>query len=643
MPFPGGKEPPGPMKRKSSSVTRSSSHASPASNFPRRGFLALLATFFSGCTNAWFFTSSNSVTRPVDSEREGPTLVGDVATIWGRETQRVTAICLVTNLRGTGGEPPPGSDRRKMLIDMMKKNRVDNITGLLASKTVSDAVVIGEIPPGAQKGDRFDIEVHTANNSETTSLRHGWLLSTPLKQAKQFDGRVYQGHTEAVAEGAIVVDAEFDSVDGPIDPTSVVRVNPREVRGKIVGGGVVVKPRLFGLMVLPGKKTTLMQTTMISKAINQRFNYMDRGAKKGVADPKDDDYIDLKLDPRYRGNLSRYFSVMLHVAIGESDSEREERLRKLRSMLMEPTSAMSAAMQLEAIGARGIEILIEGLESPDLQVRFLAAEALAYQDKHLAVPVLKEAAETESAFRWHALAALSSITHVSALDALDSLLHVSSAETRYGAFRAQKKRADNSPVFNAEKLGENGQFVLHTIPSNGEPMVHYTRSREPEIVLFGDPIELRIPEFLDCGREILIKGSEDGTQIKVCRFQPGQETRVEYCAPRVKDFIHALANVGLSYGRIIQLLDQTKREDLLVARLVADATPRPSRSYGQDSEDSEEVTAPPPTNLMPLPDLFHVRPAVRVRTSDEDVDSSSTGDGEKSSWFGKMGSWFSGS
>lgn len=611
--------------------------SSRASDLPRRGFLALFASLLTGCTNAWLFTTSGKARTSTEEELTGTQLVGDVAKIWGGDTQRVTSICLVTNLRGTGGEPAAGSDRRKMLIDIMKKNRVDDITGLLASKCVSDAVVIGEIPPAAQKGDRFDVLVETPNGAETSSLRHGWLLPTDLKQAKSLGGRTVQGHTEAIAEGPIVVDAEFDSVPKQSDPTAQAKINPREVKGKIVGGGVVMRSRIFGLVIF--QKTTISQPVVIQNSINRRFNFMDRGAKGGVANAKDDDFIELRLDPQYRGNLDHYFRVISHVAVGESDEARTRRLVKLRTMLMEPTSSMSAALQLEAIGPRGIETLLEGLESKDLQVRFLSAQALAYQDKQQSVPVLREAAETESAFRWQALAALSTLTHVSALDALDALLHVSSAQTRYGAFRAIKKRADRNLVFGAEKLGEHGQFTLHTVPSNAPPMVHYTRSREPEIVLFGDAIEMRIPEFMDGGKEIIVKASEDGEQIKICRYAPGKEDLKVQCAPRVKDFIHALAEVGASYSLIVQLLDQAKRDDLLGARLVADATPRQSRDYEAIDDSGEEVAAPPPTSLMELPDMFQTRQSTRIRPNPDDEDAEDTKDVD-SPWYTRIGGWF---
>src|SRR5207253_10201019 len=57
-----------------------------------------------------------------------------------------------------------------------------------------------------------------------------------------------------------------------------------------------------------------------------------------------------------------------------------------------------------------------------------------------------------SAFRWHALTALATMTHVAALDGLSDLLHVPSVETRYGAFRAMRIRNPGDPMTRGETL-----------------------------------------------------------------------------------------------------------------------------------------------------------------------------------------------
>ena len=124
------------------------------------------------------------------------------------------------------------------------------------------------------------------------------------------------------------------------------------------------------------------------------------------------------------------------IALRETPGERVVRIESLKGQLLDPVTTARAAIQLEAIGEDGAHVLREGLNSPDLEVRFYAAEALAYLDHEEAAPVLADTALRESAFRWHALTALSAMDHVQAYEALNELLHVPSAETRYGAFRA---------------------------------------------------------------------------------------------------------------------------------------------------------------------------------------------------------------
>jgi hypothetical protein len=169
-------------------------------------------------------------------------------------------------------------------------------------------------------------------------------------------------------------------------------------------------------------------------------------------------------------------------------------------------------------------MLQQGLKSTDAEVRFYSAEALAYLDQPAAAAPLAEAAKNESAFRWHALTALSTLTNVGALDALSDLLHVSSAETRYGAFRAMRTRNAGDPTTKGETL--EGKFRYHIIATTGEPLVHIARSRVPEIVVFGHEQKLKRPKTLRAGKRILITAMENG-DLRAGRYDPGQETVYE--------------------------------------------------------------------------------------------------------------------
>ena len=49
-----------------------------------------------------------------------------------------------------------------------------------------------------------------------------------------------------------------------------------------------------------------MTSSQIGNAINRRFHTFDRGIKEGVAKPKTDEFIELKVHPRYKDNIDRY-------------------------------------------------------------------------------------------------------------------------------------------------------------------------------------------------------------------------------------------------------------------------------------------------------------------------------------------------
>ena len=161
-----------------------------------------------------------------------------------------------------------------------------------------------------------------------------------------------------------------------------------------------------------------------------------------------------------------------------------ERLEKLDQQMGEPSAAAITSLRLEAYGKEGIPALKRALRHNDLEVQFHAAQALAYLGHADGVDVLKLSAKQEPAFRWHSLTALASLNDSSATKALEELLHVNSAETRYGAFRSLRVQAPVGPVTSGKWLA--GDFYLHEIQSEAEPMMHFSRSKRPEIVVFGD-------------------------------------------------------------------------------------------------------------------------------------------------------------
>ena len=272
-------------------------------------------------------------------------------------------------------------------------------------------LVQGYLRPGIQKGDTFDIEVRVPGQSETTSLRGGYLLETRLTEMAVLGNQIHEGKLLAKAKGPVMVDPLADPKNDRV----------LACRGRVLGGGVALKSRSLGLVLKP-EHQSVMNSSRIANAVNKRFHSFQNGIKIGVAKAKTEEYIELTVHPRYKDNIDRYVRVVRAVAISESATERMERIAALEQQLREPTTAAEAALQFEAIGIDGVPVLLKALESKDPEVRFYAAEALAYLDRHEAAAPLGEIAREQPAFRVFALTALSSMQDFGAYEQLREML-----------------------------------------------------------------------------------------------------------------------------------------------------------------------------------------------------------------------------
>jgi flagellar basal body P-ring protein FlgI len=583
----------------------------------RRLFLALGLSGVCGCQAPWLsgsllpgtlFRGQTPEIEAALADEKKTELVGDFARPRGLNAIKLESIALVTNLDNTGSDPPP-SEQRQLLIAEMQSHEVRHADKILASPTISMVYVRAYLPPGVQKGDPLDVEVRIPARCETTSLRGGWLMQTRLRQMEVLGGQMLRGNIDGLAQGDVLVDAVFDGTTDKV----------HETRGRILGGGSSLLTRELGLAISKND-ASIRTSALIGKAINQRFFALDSGVKKGVANPERDDFLSLTVAPRYKNNLARYLRVILHIPLRESPVERVERLQILEKKLLEPTSCALASLQLEAIGNEAIPTLKAGLRSSDPEVRFYSAEALAYLDQPEGAAPLTEAAKTESAFRWHALTALATMSHVAALDGLSDLLHAQSVETRYGAFRAMRIRNPGDPVTRGETLEK--KFRYHIIPTTGEPLIHITRTRIPEIVVFGHEQRLKDVKLLRAGKRILITPLENG-DLRAGRYDPGQETRYESFPPELDKLIRIVVKLGGGYSEVIQCLQEAKQAGCLEGRLAVEALSRPDRKYYRDDDPLHEApegdaTEPSEEGAMladrpaatPSPELF--RDGLRV-------------------------------
>jgi flagellar basal body P-ring protein FlgI len=535
--------------------------------------------------------------------------VGDYAVAFGMFPAKVEGVAWVNDLPNTGSDPEPGPYRDQLLSEM-KSLKVHNPNGLLASNRASLVLVRGFLRPGIQEGDHFDIEVRVPSRSGTTSLSGGWLMPARLTEMAVLGGSVREGHVLATAQGPVLVDPGTDK-QGQV----------AACRGRVLGGGVARKSRPLALVLKPDHQSVAV-SAQIGQAINRRFHTFANGAKQGVANPKDDEHVDLVVHSRYKDNVERYMQVIRSIAMKETPGEQATRLVMLEKALMDPINSPWAALQLEAIGKDAAPVLMKGLESTDAEIRFYSAEALAYLDFKEAAAPLAEAAREVPAFRAYALAALSAMEEFAAGEALRNLLELPSNETRYGAFRALWAMNPRDPLVRGENLGD--QFSYHVIDSIGPPLVHVTRNYRPEVVLFGQDQRFETPMILEAGRNIMLNGKDD--RVTISRFVANEPDQKRVVSTSVDEVIRALVELGATYPDIVQVLQQAKSKNALSSRLAIDAVPSGGRKFdrsatmevadaakaedaegnsaGDDGEAPEDPTGGAVIVRNPLPGLF---------------------------------------
>jgi hypothetical protein len=245
-----------------------------------------------------------------------------------------------------------------------------------------------------------------------------------------------------------------------------------------------------------------------------------------------------------------------------------------------------SALQLEALGEDSIPFLKEALSSDSFEVRFYAAQSLAYLGDSSGVSILRDAALNEAAFRVYSLVALSVVRDdADAVLALRELMSAPSLETRYGALRALKELEPQDPALNAVSFRD--RFVMNVIDSTGEPMVHVTRRRIPEIVVFGAEQGFRMPVMLNAGNRLSIRGAAGSDSVEISRYELNREPSRQRVRNRLPDIIRTLGEMGANYPDLVQMLVEAEQQRNFMGQFGIDRLPQAGRVYLRDDEDAQ--------------------------------------------------------
>ncbi len=112
-------------------------------------------------------------------------------------------------------------------------------------------------------------------------------------------------------------------------------------------------------------------------------------------------------------------------------------------------------------------------------------------------------------------------------------------------------------------------------------MVHVSRSRRSEIVIFGRQQKLLPPIVLGTGA-ILLNAAENDEKIAVSKIVPNRfsdgDVKINTSLD-LADVIRQMANLGASYPEIVSILETANQRHNLAGTLVVDAVPSSSRLY----------------------------------------------------------------
>lgn len=521
--------------------------------------LLLLTESFCACNKM------NPPKNPIEEERKKVVenkgrFIMNLADPANMTLAKVEGVCLIEGLADTGSDEPPSTYQEMVLEDLQRDpEKKKEARSKLASMATAIGMVSAVVPPGARKGDHVDVEVNLIPGSTATSIEGGYINNGRLYQFLLAD-YIRKGAVDGLVAGRITLDPELLERSDPIAMK----------KGTIIGGAVIVRDRPIWLTIRPEERSVGV-AKRIEDVINSRFCAKINGVKRNVAEAK---YgaarINLIVPDEYRDNINRYVNVILQIAFFETPDELNLRMAELRSKLADPGSSEEASYQLEAIGPNNplaVDIVAEGLDSPEESVRYNAAMTMAYMNvpehRSKTAQILGELAETNKLYRPSCLAVLGTCLKSSfeADQVLHRMLSSKSAETRYGAFRALWTRNPADYMIEGESLG--GQFSYHCLNCDGSPMIHVTKSKRAEIVLFSkDRLFLSGRFDVDAGERIVVRSVENGVEVKRYSVELDESRVVGYDLDSV---IRAIVDVGGNYPTVVRFLIEAKRADILKA------------------------------------------------------------------------------
>jgi hypothetical protein len=480
----------------------------------------------------------------------------------------VSGFGLVARLRGTGNNQQLPTAVRNYIVKEMVKNGIGShntpedhrVTPeeMLNDPSISVARVDALIPPGARKGDRFDVQVSTLDGSTTSSLAGGALYRTELK----IDGAntiqpAYKVDVFGLAQGPVFVNPSY-LLGGPGASTPAGKNSLRY--GIVMQGGLANDTRP---LVIKLRQPQRSMARVIEILIDERFaNYRTQPTEKFAA-AKDEGIVMVVVPRQFNGNWEHFAGIVSHMFLTNSPSARTLKAKSLADEAVKPGAMLEdISYAWEAIGPSAVPYIAPLMSSSSPDVAFAASRAAAYLGDGAAVDALTQIAMTkDNPFQLNAVRVLGDLNPSPQVNAaLRTLLGSEESLVRIEAYKVLAK--NNDPSIYSKQIGD--KFILDIVPSDGKPIVYAARSGVPRLAIIGNKPSMNVPAMFSAMQDQLTISSSDNQKL-VTIYYRGPSSREPVTINSNPDLAEIAARLGgegpgqerllnFAYGDIVAIL-----------------------------------------------------------------------------------------
>lgn len=597
------------------------------------GAMVFLAWTGPGCTNVEKAKPKPAATRV---ENEGFDLnvpqimrgtVGSEGVLQGYQPVLVRGYGLVVDLHGNGARGLP-SDLRAHMIAMASRYKVGSPSQgeqwaaispeqLLDSLDTAVVIVEGLIPPGANKGTRFDVRVNPHPSTSPVSLEGGKLWQAELfpidsrSPLPPTGSRSAQGL--AYASGPVFINPFAEP--GAIERDSIDRTS-----GRVLNGGVVDEdmPMKFVLANPSHRRARSLQGV-----INSQFS-QERSQRDPTARGESDSRIEITVPPSFADEPERFASLLRATPLVQGMPEQTAMNIK-RLLISDPSISSEASLRWQTLGPRALPVIREMYTYPEEQPRFAALEAGARMSDASTVPHLLELAKDGSTtVRRDAITLLTQMDHNPRIDqGLHGLLDDENVDIRLAAYEGLIERRD--PFIERVVVGD--KFCVDVVESS-KPLIYITQIGQPRIALFGTDLSIERPvTVMAWSDRLMVKGAAGQDYVEVYyREDDATKGVISKVDPELKKFVPFLgrktssdlpsAGLDLSYSQTVGALHQMWSQRSIKAdfkaeqdRLLAAILDNERASTVPDRPEFGGVTEPEqPASFGPAPGPLDEKP-----------------------------------